>query len=136
MFAWEIREKLILDNICDKFNVPSVSSISRILRNKIGPLSQPNNDHSDSNSSTSTCTMTRTDHSPTAGSICKMEPSSWSPYDQQSSHYHHYLYQSSDSMFTHNHQNSNHYPSFFHPYSYTQTNNFAVPTSYGLPLAS
>lgn len=58
MFAWEIREKLLLDNVCDKFNVPSVSSISRILRNKIGPLSQPcsgsggsgSSDHSDSNS--------------------------------------------------------------------------------------
>lgn len=32
LFAWEIREKLIVENICDKFNVPSISSISRILR--------------------------------------------------------------------------------------------------------
>jgi len=35
IFAWEIRDKLLTDGICDKFNVPSVSSISRILRNKI-----------------------------------------------------------------------------------------------------
>ena len=39
VFAWEIRDKLLADGICDKYNVPSVSSISRILRNKIGSLS-------------------------------------------------------------------------------------------------
>ncbi|XP_026479198.1 paired box protein Pax-1-like [Ctenocephalides felis] len=37
IFAWEIRDKLMVDGVCDKYNVPSVSSISRILRNKIGP---------------------------------------------------------------------------------------------------
>ena len=35
IFAWEIRDKLLVDAVCDKYNVPSVSSISRILRNKI-----------------------------------------------------------------------------------------------------
>jgi hypothetical protein len=164
MFAWEIREKLLLDNICDKFNVPSVSSISRILRNKIGPLSQPNNgnsEHSDSNSSPSvpsTSSFMKNDHSPTNISSCKIEPPTWSPYDQR------YLYpttfqhqfestikspysernSNAENMFSYNHQNSsvhhsNHYTSFFHTYPYSQTSNFAVTTpyyssSYGLPL--
>ena len=106
MFAWEIREKLLSDQICDKFNVPSVSSISRILRNKIGPLSQPDHDTSlgdsepsDSNSSPplpSSSTMSSSTsplinkHDLTSsgnssiGSICKLEASTWSPYDQSS----------------------------------------------------
>uniref|UniRef100_A0A2C9KDQ5 Paired domain-containing protein n=1 Tax=Biomphalaria glabrata TaxID=6526 RepID=A0A2C9KDQ5_BIOGL len=34
MFAWEIRDKLLSDNVCSSDNVPSVSSINRIVRNK------------------------------------------------------------------------------------------------------
>lgn len=35
MFAWEIREKLLTERVCDVDNVPSVSSINRIVRNKV-----------------------------------------------------------------------------------------------------
>ena len=34
MFAWEIRDRLLSDGICDADNIPSVSSINRIVRNK------------------------------------------------------------------------------------------------------
>ncbi|CAH1242717.1 PAX5 [Branchiostoma lanceolatum] len=32
MFAWEIRERLLADRVCTEDNLPSVSSINRILR--------------------------------------------------------------------------------------------------------
>ncbi|XP_076086330.1 uncharacterized protein LOC143056997 isoform X1 [Mytilus galloprovincialis] len=34
MFAWEIRQKLLADGICQEKNIPSISSINRIIRDK------------------------------------------------------------------------------------------------------
>lgn len=35
MYSWEIRDRLLSDNICQHDNVPSVSSINRIIRTKL-----------------------------------------------------------------------------------------------------
>ncbi|CRK91483.1 CLUMA_CG005150, isoform A [Clunio marinus] len=40
IFSWEIREQLIKEGICDKQTAPSVSSISRLLRQKNGDDSE------------------------------------------------------------------------------------------------
>ena len=34
MFAWEIRDRLLTEGVCNQDSVPSVSSINRIVRNK------------------------------------------------------------------------------------------------------
>uniref|UniRef100_A0A7E4WDC9 Paired domain-containing protein n=1 Tax=Panagrellus redivivus TaxID=6233 RepID=A0A7E4WDC9_PANRE len=35
MYSWEIRDRLLADGVCDSQNVPSVSSINRIIRTKL-----------------------------------------------------------------------------------------------------
>ncbi|KAM4676705.1 LOW QUALITY PROTEIN: paired box protein Pax-8-like [Discoglossus pictus] len=38
MFAWEIRDRLLAEGVCDNDTVPSVSSINRIIRTKVQQL--------------------------------------------------------------------------------------------------
>ncbi|XP_015792391.1 paired box protein Pax-8-like isoform X2 [Tetranychus urticae] len=54
MFAWEIRDRLLADGICDSDNIPSVSSINRIVRNKAAEKAKHciNNHNSNSNQTT------------------------------------------------------------------------------------
>lgn len=43
MFAWEIRDRLLSESVCSPDNVPSVSSINRIVRNRINSPDKNNN---------------------------------------------------------------------------------------------
>uniref|UniRef100_A0A3B3V9C3 Paired box 7 n=1 Tax=Poecilia latipinna TaxID=48699 RepID=A0A3B3V9C3_9TELE len=47
MFSWEIRDKLLKDGVCDRGTVPSVSSISRVLRNRFGKKDEDECDRRD-----------------------------------------------------------------------------------------
>ncbi|XP_038625812.1 paired box protein Pax-5 isoform X2 [Tachyglossus aculeatus] len=46
MFAWEIRDRLLAERVCDNDTVPSVSSINRIIRTKVQQPPNPKPDHS------------------------------------------------------------------------------------------
>lgn len=59
MFAWEIRQKLIEDRVCADDNVPSVSSINRIVRNKDFQSYMSQNGSPSSNSSTSSSSQSQ-----------------------------------------------------------------------------
>uniref|UniRef100_A0A8D2KSP5 Paired box 2 n=1 Tax=Varanus komodoensis TaxID=61221 RepID=A0A8D2KSP5_VARKO len=48
MFAWEIRDRLLAEGICDNDTVPSVSSINRIIRTKVQQPFHPTPDGSGS----------------------------------------------------------------------------------------
>uniref|UniRef100_A0A1I7XZ60 Paired domain-containing protein n=1 Tax=Steinernema glaseri TaxID=37863 RepID=A0A1I7XZ60_9BILA len=41
MYSWEIRERLVSDGVCSHGNVPSVSSINRIIRTKLSSRKLP-----------------------------------------------------------------------------------------------
>ncbi|XP_071034938.1 paired box protein Pax-5 isoform X2 [Parasteatoda tepidariorum] len=70
MFAWEIRDRLLADGVCDQDNIPSVSSINRIVRNKaaekakqVGASGHMNGGHSPQPSSNTTSVIA---HAPPA----------------------------------------------------------------------
>ena len=65
IFSWQIRDNLIRDGLCDKETVPSVSSISRLLRG--GELDE------DSSS----------DGTAASGSLGSLSNSSWSPIEER-----------------------------------------------------
>ncbi|XP_017578869.1 paired box protein Pax-2a isoform X10 [Pygocentrus nattereri] len=44
MFAWEIRDRLLAEGVCDNDTVPSVSSINRIIRTKVQQPFHPSPD--------------------------------------------------------------------------------------------
>ncbi|VDP01636.1 unnamed protein product [Soboliphyme baturini] len=52
MFAWEIRDRLLSDAVCDHDNVPSVSSINRIVRNRTMDKAMKNTERRSSSTGT------------------------------------------------------------------------------------
>lgn len=44
IFSWEIRDRLLKDGICDRSSVPSVSSISRVLRSRFQNMGSDSED--------------------------------------------------------------------------------------------
>jgi transposase len=118
IFAWEIRDKLLQERICDKYNVPSVSSISRILRNKIGPLSQPHNasggnndsDTSSGNlqiSSSSNCSIENDDEDEEGGANEAEDEMSYHNYGNASG-MHQQMYSNQNGSSTLNHHPNHH----------------------------
>uniref|UniRef100_A0A914C4S5 Paired domain-containing protein n=1 Tax=Acrobeloides nanus TaxID=290746 RepID=A0A914C4S5_9BILA len=81
MYSWEIRDRLISDGICSSTNVPSVSSINRIIRTK---LSHKNNHEANESIEDKLKLVEQThvyDHVlPRNGMINHMEKESPSPY--------------------------------------------------------
>ena len=48
LFAWEIRDQLLAQRVCDPNSIPSVSSINRILRNAGHPVDPSEGDETES----------------------------------------------------------------------------------------
>nr|AYE21200.1 PAX3 [Pteria penguin]QEE04211.1 PAX3 [Pteria penguin] len=49
IFSWEIRDRLLKEGICDRSTVPSVSSISRVLRSRFQKCDSDDNDNDNDN---------------------------------------------------------------------------------------
>lgn len=67
MFAWEIRDRLLADGICDADNIPSVSSINRIVRNKAAEKAKTH--HSSSHHHNLSSNSSVGNQSPASGSM-------------------------------------------------------------------
>ena len=78
MFAWEIRDQLLAQRVCDEQTIPSVSSINRILRNATAYL-QPEKDYPSAHPFLTTPTPTFPMTSPFAASLAAALPTATAP---------------------------------------------------------
>ncbi|MCJ8730556.1 hypothetical protein PDJAM_G00185870 [Pangasius djambal] len=68
MFAWEIRDRLLAEGVCDNDTVPSVSSINRIIRTKVQQPFHPSPDGTGTTLSTAGHTIVPSTASPPVSS--------------------------------------------------------------------
>ncbi|XP_056616793.1 paired box protein Pax-2a isoform X5 [Triplophysa dalaica] len=68
MFAWEIRDRLLAEGVCDNDTVPSVSSINRIIRTKVQQPFHPSSDGTGTPLSTAGHTIVPSSASPPVSS--------------------------------------------------------------------
>nr|XP_017029348.1 paired box protein Pax-6 isoform X2 [Drosophila kikkawai] len=59
IFAWEIRDRLLQENVCTNDNIPSVSSINRVLRNLAAQKEQQSSGSSNSTNNSSSGQSTK-----------------------------------------------------------------------------
>ena len=45
MYGWEIRERLLKNGVCDRFNVPTISAINRMLQRLLASATSPKSLH-------------------------------------------------------------------------------------------
>ncbi|XP_042565496.1 paired box protein Pax-2a [Clupea harengus] len=69
MFAWEIRDRLLAEAVCDNDTVPSVSSINRIIRTKVQQPFHTSPDGTGTSLSTSGHTIVPSNASPPVSSV-------------------------------------------------------------------
>ncbi|XP_053212314.1 paired box pox-meso protein-like [Panonychus citri] len=132
IFAWEIREALLKEGTCHQSNVPSVSSISRILRAEKNSLSSSSSSSVSCSSPLSTSTTT-TNLSYTNGYVnCKRGPP---PIAHHHPHHHpHHPHHHHHTLPLQHHPHHHHH--HHHPYSNSLTHHHHHHPSTGPPTNS